>query len=57
LIVIKDLGIKLAPKKEAQTVVIDAMKLKPLANLAINPNWLETELDKLHVSIENAFLG
>lgn len=54
----KDLGIKLAPKKEPQTVIMDGkMLLEPLANLSLNPNWLETELDKLNVSIENVFLG
>lgn len=54
----KDLGIKLAPTKEPQTVVMDGkMLLEPLANLNLNPNWLETELDKLNVSIENVYLG
>lgn len=54
----KALGFKLAPEKEPQTVVMDGkMQLEPLANLALNPNWLETELDKLNVSIENVFLG
>ncbi|HLS61032.1 MAG TPA: DUF421 domain-containing protein [Virgibacillus sp.] len=54
----KDLGLKLAPQKEPQTVIIDGqMLLEPLANLALNPNWLEAELEKLNVSIENVFLG
>ena len=54
----KDLGIKLALEKESQTVIMDGkMQLESLANLALNPNWLETELDKLNVSIENVFLG
>jgi uncharacterized membrane protein YcaP (DUF421 family) len=54
----KDLGIKLAPTKEPQTVVMDGnMLLEPLANLSLNPNWLETELDKMNVSIENVFLA
>jgi len=53
-----DVGLKLAPKKEPQTVVMDGkMLLEPLANASLNPNWLETELDKMNVSIENVFLG
>lgn len=54
----KDLGITLSPAKEPQTVIMDGkMLLEPLANLSLNPNWLETELDKLNVSIENVFLA
>src|SRR5690625_1096441 len=54
----KDLGLKLAPQKQPEVVVMDGkMLLEPLANLSLNPNWLETELDKLNVSIENVFLG
>ncbi|HLR68054.1 DUF421 domain-containing protein [Virgibacillus alimentarius] len=54
----KDFGLKPSPKKEPQTVVMDGrMMLEPLANLNLNPNWLETELDKLNVSIENVFLA
>lgn len=54
----KDLGMKLTPKKEPQTVIMDGkMQLEPLANLSLNPNWLETELEKMNVSIENVFLA
>lgn len=54
----KDIGIKVAPEKAPETVVMDGkMLLEPLANLSLNPNWLETELDKLNVSIENVFLA
>ncbi|MBY7143808.1 DUF421 domain-containing protein [Virgibacillus sp. NKC19-3] len=54
----KDLGLKLAPEKEPQTVIMDGkVLLEPLANLNLNTNWLETELDKINVSIENVFLG
>lgn len=54
----KDLGIKLAAEKEPQTVIMDGeMLLDPLASLSLNPNWLETELDKINVTIENVFLG
>lgn len=54
----KTLNLNVAPEKETQTVIIDGrMLLEPLANLSLNPNWLETELDKLNVSIENVFLA
>ncbi|HLR07765.1 MAG TPA: DUF421 domain-containing protein [Bacillota bacterium] len=55
---LKDIGIEPASEKEPQTVIMDGkMLLEPLADLALNPNWLETELDKLNVSIENVFLA
>ncbi|MFD2628201.1 DUF421 domain-containing protein [Oceanobacillus kapialis] len=54
----KDLGLKLAPQKEPQAVIMDGkVLLEPLANLSLNTNWLETELDKMDVSIENVFLA
>jgi len=54
----KDLELKLAPAKEPQTVVMDGeVMLEGLANLSLNPTWLETELEKMNVSIENVFLG
>lgn len=54
----KDLNIKLPAEKEPQTVIMDGkMQLESLANLSLNPNWLETELDKMNVSIENVFLA
>lgn len=54
----KDLGVKLAPKKEPQTIIMDGeVMLEPLANLSLNPNWLEQELSKMNVSIENVFLA
>ncbi|WP_067730116.1 DUF421 domain-containing protein [Oceanobacillus damuensis] len=54
----KDLGIKLAPSKEPQTVIMDGKVLvEPLANLSLNQQWLESELDKMNVSIENVFLA
>lgn len=54
----KDLGIKLAPDHEPQTVIMDGKPLlEPLANLSLNPTWLETELEKMNVRIENVFLG
>ncbi|WP_156290512.1 DUF421 domain-containing protein [Oceanobacillus salinisoli] len=54
----KDLGIKLAPQKEPQTVIMDGeVMYESLANLNLDLTWLETELEKLNVSIENVFLG
>src|SRR5699024_7054520 len=54
----KSLGIKLPPEKQAETVIMDGeVLLEPLANLSLNLNWLETELDKINVSLENVFLG
>ncbi|NBJ71403.1 MULTISPECIES: DUF421 domain-containing protein [Clostridia] len=54
----KDLGLKLASEKEPQTIVMDGeVLLESLANLSLNKNWLETELDKQNVSIENVFLA
>ncbi|WP_284139304.1 MULTISPECIES: DUF421 domain-containing protein [unclassified Virgibacillus] len=54
----KDIGLKLAPTKEPETVIMDGkVLLEPLANLSLNTNWLETELEKQNVSIENVFLG
>src|SRR5690625_4441878 len=54
----KTIGLKVAPEKAPQTVIMDGiMLLEPLANMSLNPNWLETELEKLNVSIENVFIG
>ena len=54
----KDIGLKTAPQKEPQTVVMDGkVLLEPLTNMSLNTNWLETELDKMNVSIENVFLA
>lgn len=54
----KDMGMKLPLEKEPETVIMDGkVLLEPLANISLNTNWLETELDKLNVSIENVFLG
>ena len=53
-----DLGIKVAPQAEPQTVVLDGNMLEePLASLGLNPQWLSTEFDKMGVSLENVFLG
>ncbi|MFB4169531.1 DUF421 domain-containing protein [Virgibacillus sp. JSM 102003] len=57
-VTMKDIGLKPSPEKEPQTVVMDGKALlEPLSNASLNTNWLETELDKMDVSIENVFLG
>lgn len=54
----KDLGITVAPDKEPQTVIMDGnIMLEPLANAALNPEWLHTELEKQNIALENVFLG
>ncbi len=54
----EDIDLNVAPKKEPQTVIMDGkMLLESLATLNLNPRWLETELAKLNISIENVFLG
>lgn len=54
----KDLGIKAAPIKEPQTVIMDGKILdEPLSTANLSREWLNTELDKLGVTIDNVFLG
>jgi uncharacterized membrane protein YcaP (DUF421 family) len=54
----KDLKLAVAPIKEPQTVIMDGEILdEPLFTIGQNRGWLNTELDKLGVSIENVFLG
>jgi len=54
----KDLNIKIPAKREPQTVIMDGnMMLEPLATLSLNPKWLNNELEKINVTIENVFLG
>ncbi|MDC3412729.1 DUF421 domain-containing protein [Aquibacillus sp. 3ASR75-11] len=56
-ITLSDLGVKQSTK-EPQTVLMDGEILnEPLATAGRSVAWLETELDKLGVSIENVFLG
>lgn len=53
-----DLGRKVAPQAEPQTVVLDGNMLEePLASLGLTPEWLNIELDKMGVALENVFLG
>lgn len=53
-----DLEKKVVPQAEPQTVVLDGNMLEePLASLGLTPQWLNTELDKTGVALENIFLG
>lgn len=52
------LGIKVSPEPEPQTVIIDGKIMdEPLATLGLNRHWLNTELEKLGVSVDNVNLG
>jgi len=54
----KTIGLKVAPEKEPETVIMDGEILPGvLEKLSLHPNWIETELEKLNVSIKNIFLG
>ncbi|WP_058303625.1 DUF421 domain-containing protein [Gorillibacterium timonense] len=54
----KHLGIKVGPEQEPQTVIMDGKILnEPLATLGLSRGWLNTELEKMGVILENVFLG
>lgn len=53
-----NLGIKVPPEQEPQTVIMDGMIMdEPLATAGLNRGWLKTELEKIGVTVENVFLG
>lgn len=53
-----DLEIKVAPASEPQTIILDGNVLdESLSNRGLNRNWLNTELQKTGVSIDNVFIG
>ncbi|WP_138493797.1 DUF421 domain-containing protein [Paenibacillus pinistramenti] len=53
-----DLGIKVAPEAEPQTVILDGKIMEePLATAGFNRRWLNRELEKLGVSVDNVFIG
>lgn len=53
-----DLGIKVSPEPEPQTVIIDGKIMdEPLSTIGLNRQWLHTELEKLGVSLDNVNLG
>ncbi|QMV39856.1 DUF421 domain-containing protein [Cohnella cholangitidis] len=54
----KHLGIKVGPEQEPQTVIMDGKIMdEPLATIGLNRAWLNTELEKLGVNVDNVFLG
>jgi uncharacterized membrane protein YcaP (DUF421 family) len=54
----KHLGIQVGPEKEPQVVIMDGNIMdEPLAVMGLNRGWLDTELEKIGVAIENVLLG
>jgi uncharacterized membrane protein YcaP (DUF421 family) len=54
----KHLGIKVAPEKETQAVIMDGKIMdEPLDTMNLSRGWLEGELEKLDLNVENVFLG
>ncbi|WHH60168.1 DUF421 domain-containing protein [Petroclostridium sp. X23] len=53
-----DLGRKVAPQSEPQTVILDGNILnEPLANLGLNQQWLNMQLENMGLSLDNVFIG
>ncbi len=54
----KDMLVPVAPIKEPQTVIMDGKVMdEALATVGFNRGWLEGELEKQGIAIENVFLG
>ncbi|AIQ52627.1 DUF421 domain-containing protein [Paenibacillus sp. FSL R7-0331] len=54
----KHLGIKVAPEKETQAVIMDGQIMDvPLDDLNLTRGWLNLQLEKLGLTVENVFLG
>jgi len=53
-----DLGMKVAPIAEPQTVILDGNILnEPLFSLGFNTEWLGIQLETMGVSLDNVFIG
>ena len=53
-----DLGWKVAPRTESQTVILDGNILdEPLASMGLNRGWLNLQLERFGVSLANVFIG
>lgn len=53
-----DLGKKVAPQVAPQTIILDGNILEePLSNIGLNHKWLNTELEKSGVALDNVFIG
>jgi uncharacterized membrane protein YcaP (DUF421 family) len=54
----KHLGIKVAPEQATQAVIMDGEIMdEPLDTLNLTRGWLEGELEKLNLTVDNVFLG
>lgn len=54
----KDLQMKTANEKEPQTVIMDGeILLEALRSAEKSPGWLQLELEKLGVTLDNVFIG
>lgn len=54
----KDIQLNQPSVKEPQTVIMDGLILdEPLSTAGLNRGWLNEELEKLEVTIDNVFLG
>lgn len=52
------LGVKMIREEEPQTVIIDGNYMdEPLATLGLSRGWLNTELEKIGLTVENVFIG
>ena len=53
-----DLGIKVAPQAEPQTIILDGNILyEPLSSLGLNNEWLGIQMESKGVSLDNVFIG
>lgn len=53
-----DIGRKVAPQSEPQTVILDGNVLyESLAALGLNQQWLKMQLETIGVSLDNVFIG
>ncbi|MGI6686636.1 MAG: DUF421 domain-containing protein [Bacillota bacterium] len=54
----KDFGRKISPGTEPQTVILDGNIVNDaLTRIGLNQDWLEIELRKMGVSLDNVFIG
>lgn len=54
----KDMGIKVAPEKESQAVIMDGKILdEPLDTLNLSRGWLQGQLEKQGLTAENVYLS
>jgi uncharacterized membrane protein YcaP (DUF421 family) len=57
-VTVKDLNIKIPKEKEPRTVIMDGVILdEPLVHIGKSHAWLNNELAKMDVSLDNVFIG